>query len=75
MVSTLDEKNARRVVGMMAEQIGRGGIAKLMVITGLSRNTIMRGQAELAEREDPVPPHRVRVPGGGRPPLEKKRPS
>jgi hypothetical protein len=75
MVSTLDEKNARRVIGMMAEQLGRGGVTKLHVITGLSRNTIMRGQRELAEPKDAVPPDRVRTPGGGRPPLEKKRQS
>ena len=74
MVSTLDEKNARRVVGMMAARLGHGGIAEMMVVTGLSRNTIMRGQEELSKAADPVPPDRVRVAGGGRPPLEKKVP-
>jgi len=72
MVSTLDEKNARRVVGLMAGQIGRGGIALMMVVTGLSRNTITRGQQELETAEDPVPTNRVRASGGGRKPLEKK---
>jgi hypothetical protein len=72
MVSTLDEKNARRVIGMMADQFGRGGVTKLHIITGLSRNTIMRGQRELRAQQDSVPPDRIRAPGGGRPPLEKK---
>lgn len=72
MISTLDEKNARRVVGLMAGQLGRGGIALMMVVTGMSRNTITRGQQELETADDPVPTNRVRASGGGRKPLEKK---
>jgi hypothetical protein len=75
MLSTLDEKNARRVVGLLAEQRGHGGIAALMLITGMSRNTIVRGQEELTMRDDPVPVERARAPGGGRPALEKKHQS
>jgi hypothetical protein len=75
LLSTLDEKHARRVAGMLALQRGHGGIAELITITGMSRNTIVKGQEELAEREDPVAADRVRAPGGGRPPLEKKLPN
>lgn len=71
LVSTLDEKNARRVVGFLALEVGHGGVALMALVTGLSRNTIARGQAEL-EHKDAVPAQRVRAVGGGRPPLEKK---
>lgn len=72
MVSTLDEKNARRVVGLLAEGRGHGGVSLLSRVTGMSRNTIALGQSELRGK-DPVPADRIRRPGGGRPPLEKKR--
>lgn len=71
LVATLDEKSRRLVVGFWASQQGRGGIARLARITGLSRNTIRRGQRELEE-----PPGasrlRVRQVGGGRKRIEKK---
>lgn len=67
----LDEKHARRVLGLLAEREGHGGIARLSRVTGLSRTTILRGQRELVG-PDPTPKDRVRRPGGGRPTLEKK---
>jgi len=39
--------------------------------TGMSRTTILQGQRELVG-SDPTPTDRVRRPGGGRKPLEKK---
>lgn len=74
MLHDLDEKHARRVLGFLAEKQGHGGIAKLSRITGMSRTTIMQGQRELVGK-DPIPAHRIRRPGGGRKPLEKKDPS
>ena len=44
VLATLDEKNRRRFVGLLASQWGRGGIQRLIEITGLSRNTIVRGR-------------------------------
>ena len=73
LLSGLDEKHARRVLGLLAEREGRGGIARLSRVTGVSRTTILQGQRELVG-EDPVPEGRVRRPGGGRKPLEKKDP-
>src|ERR1700730_14797150 len=70
-LSGLDEKHARRVLGFLAEKEGHGGIARLSRVTGLSRTTIRQGQRELVG-SDPVPEDRVRRPGGGRKPLEKK---
>jgi hypothetical protein len=71
VVSLLDEKQARRVVGLLAEREGHGGVALMSRVTGMSRTTIAQGQRELVG-EDPVPADRVRRPGAGRKPLEKK---
>ena len=48
LVATLDEKSRRLVVGLLAKQHGRGGITRFARITGLSRDSIRRGQRELA---------------------------
>jgi hypothetical protein len=37
-------------------------------------DTIRRGREELADSLEGRPTDRVRLPGGGRPPLEKSRP-
>jgi hypothetical protein len=44
----------------------------LAQITGLDEKTIRRWLAELATGLAEQPPDRVRRPGGGRPPVEKK---
>ncbi len=70
VLATLDERNRRRSVGLLAMQWGRGSILRLSRITGLSRNTIRRGRQEIQH-----PTRRVssgqRRPGGGRPRVEK----
>lgn len=71
VVSALDEKQARRVLGLLAGMAGHGGVAHLSRVTGMSRATILRGKKELVGI-DPVPEGRVRRVGGGRKPLEKK---
>ena len=73
-LSGLDEKHARRVLGLLAEKEGHGGIARLSRVTGLSRTTILQGQRELVGN-DPIPEDRVRRSGGGRKALEKKDPA
>ena len=50
---------------------GYGGILSLAQITGLSRTTIRRGVREL-RRGTGRTGKRIRQPGGGRPPVEKK---
>lgn len=71
LVVALDEKMRRRFVGLLAAQHGRGGFAHFSVVTGLSRNTIRRGLFELQHQEDES--HgRIRRPGAGRQPVEKK---
>ena len=70
VVAGLDEKNRRRFVGLLALQWGRGGIARLIEITGISRNTICRGLAE-AQHADRATAGRIRQTGAGRPTVEK----
>ena len=70
VLAGLDEKNRRRVVGLLALQWGRGGGQRLRAITGLSRTTIGRGRAEV-QRADRETAGRVRRTGAGRPAMEK----
>ena len=74
VLANLDERGRRLLVGLLASERGRGGVALLATITGMSRNTIRRGMRE-AERTDPDTGPRVRRPGGGRQRLEKKSPA
>ena len=53
-LSGLDEKHARRIVGLLAKREGRGGSALMSRVTGMSRTTILQGQKELGSK-DPVP--------------------
>lgn len=69
---TLNEKNRRRFVGLLALQSGRGGIQELAMITGLSRNTIRRGREEIRRSDRLV---RVRRAGAGRKTVEKNSPA
>jgi hypothetical protein len=64
----LDERNKRRFVGVLANQ--QGNILQLSQVTGLSRNTIYRGQKEVEHpRQNPV--SGIRQSGAGRLPVEK----
>jgi hypothetical protein len=51
---------------------GHGGIRQVAEITGLHPETISRGSEELAQELLNRPTDRVRLPGGGRPRVEKK---
>jgi hypothetical protein len=66
----LNEKDRRQFVGLLARQVGQGGISIMAQVTGLSRNTIRRGQGELDVNTDS---QRIRAKGGGRSLTEKKR--
>ena len=67
---TLDERNRRRLAGVLALQWGRGGIQRLNKITGLSRNTIRRGRDEIT-RGRSTSQSAIRRSGGGRKRVEK----
>ena len=56
------------------QRIGHGGDTLLALVTGLHVDTIRRGREELADGLQGRPADRVRLPGGGRPPVKKKIP-
>lgn len=69
LAGLLNEKERRQFVGLLARQLGRGGVTRMAEVTGLDRNTIRRGQQEIATGNFS---DRVRGQGGGRPLTEKK---
>jgi len=72
VVAELDEKARRLFAGLYASQLGRGGVQLMAAITGIHRATIWRGRRELKDTRKATD-GRVRAPGGGRKPTEKKR--
>jgi len=68
----LDENQRRWFVALEAKRLGHGGDRLLSQITGLDEKTIRRGREELDASLADNPPDRIRRPGGGRPPVEKK---
>ena len=60
----LDERQRRLLAGAGARVLGRGGLAALVRVTGMSPNTVRKGRAELDQAVSS--PGRVRGPGGGR---------
>lgn len=76
VLSRLDEQQRRWVAALEANRLGWGGETVVAQITGLDEKTIRRGREELAASLLGRPTERVRLPGGGRPPSEKRtRPS
>jgi len=80
---SLPEDHRRRYAALEALKIGYGGIAYVARVLGMSRRTLYTGIQELesmgeGDPQDPQRPsgeaHRVRRPGGGRPPLIERQP-
>ncbi len=71
VLATFDEKGRRRFAGLLALQLGRGGIQRAHEITGISRMTIRTGREEIRQT-DRTPG--VRRTGAGRPAFEKSIP-
>jgi hypothetical protein len=71
----LNEKQRRVLVASEAKAYGRGGVATVARITGMCRQTIYNGLADLAagHREAHVT-DRIRRPGGGRKKLRDQNP-
>src|SRR6266446_1424778 len=72
LLSRLDEQQARWVVAWEAKRLGHGGDTRMALLTGMHPQTIRRGREELEANLEGRPVARVRLPGGGRPPVEKK---
>jgi hypothetical protein len=71
-LSRLDEARRRWYVALESQRIGHGGDRLLSQITGRDEATIRRGREELRAELVACPEDRVRQPGAGRPPVEKK---
>jgi hypothetical protein len=74
LLGRLDEQQRRWFVAHESQRIGFGGDVCMSQVTGLNVDTIARGRAELSQDLAGRPTDRVRLPGGGRPPVEKKIP-
>src|SRR3954449_7076297 len=74
LLSRLDEQQRRWYAAVESAKLGHGGARAVSLITGLHVDTIRRGREELAASLQDRPADRVRLPGGGRPALEKKSP-
>ena len=72
LLSRLDEQQRRWYAAVESNRIGRGGDLLVAQITGLDPQTIQRGRRELAASLTERPMDRVRLPGAGRPRVEKK---
>jgi hypothetical protein len=68
----LDEQQRRLYAGLESLRLGRGGDSRLAALLGLDMHTVARGRHQLLERH--ALSGRVRQPGAGRKPTEKKRP-
>ena len=72
LLSRLDEQQRRWVAAREAKRLGHGGFERVAKITGLHPETIRRGRDELEGELHDRPTDRIRLPGGGRPRVEKK---
>ena len=70
--SMLNEKQRRVYAGLESLKLGYGGDQRIAEFIGMDPHTVAKGRRELLERDLAV--DRIRKSGGGRKPLEKKRP-
>lgn len=70
--SMLNEKQRRLYAGLESLKFGYGGDQRIADFIGMDPHTVAKGRRELLEQDLEI--DRVRKAGGGRKPLEKKRP-
>jgi len=70
--SLLDEKQRRLYAGLESLKLGYGGDRRIAGFLGMDPHTVAKGRRELLAQDKET--GRVRKAGGGRRPLEKKRP-
>lgn len=68
----MNEVQRRVVAGAMARALGKGGKTRVAEAAGLSRNTVIKAQAEVEAGIEPS--QRLRAPGGGDRPAVDKQP-
>lgn len=69
----LDEQQRRLFAGLESMKLGHGGDTILATWLHLDPHTVARGRQQLLDQD--VAPERIRRIGGGRVPVEKKRPT
>jgi hypothetical protein len=74
LAPALTERSRRIWAATEARAAGRGGIAGVARATGIAYATIQRGLHELTAKQ-PLPPGRIRRPGGGRKKTRDKDPT
>ncbi len=71
LAGAMNEQFKRRWAGCEALAMGRGGVSAVAAATGMSRNTVLRGIAEIQEHlpelAGRIGQGRIRRPGAGRP--------
>jgi len=70
--SVLDERQRRLYAGLESLKVGFGGDRRIAEFIGMDPHTAARGRRELMEQD--LETDRIRKVGGGRKPVEKKRP-
>ena len=72
LLSRLDEQQQRWFAAHESQRLGFGGDVRMSQVTDMNVDTIARGRVELSQDLADRPTDRVRLPGAGRPPLEKR---
>jgi hypothetical protein len=70
----LNERQQRLALAVEARLLGHGGVRAVAQVAGVSETTVRKGVFELEAGEAPLPPGRVRRPGGGRKPAARQDP-
>jgi len=68
----MNERQRRVVAGAAAEMFGRGGKTAVATASGMSRNTVIKAESEVATGIEPT--GRLRARGGGDKPLTERQP-
>jgi hypothetical protein len=66
LIGSLSESSKRWHIALKAISIGKGGVLKMHELTGLARNTIIRGIKELKTNMHLKMGGKIRIEGGGR---------
>ena len=70
-----NEVQRRRLAGVKALELGRGGLLRVCELTGMSHHTVIKGIQEVKdEKRNPLPLTRLRKEGGGRKKITDKNP-
>ena len=72
VLAHMNEVQRRVVAGAASEMLGRGGKTVVAAASGMSRNTVIKAEAEVAAGIEPS--DRLRAAGGGDKPLTDKQP-